>query len=520
VQPEAGLIASAVAGEGKPRSEKSAFDSIPDAAKARMAKQAPLVAAARRLRAGIEAGHSTGFTGISLAADGVSVYWKGKLPASVRTLIEAEKKVKVRVFVARYTYAELKKAERQTMAYIARTKGAVYGVRVPADGSGLVAQSSSAVSTIGVAGFRARALPGSGVDVRLEVKPAPAPTSRINDTPPFYGGSTITNPDGSWCSAGFGVVVGTQQFILTAGHCGWPNGTFMNGDRTRTIGTGAAENVGHDLLLVRASAGARIFDGGGLRFGENRTQFTKAVSGWADAFPNEWICQSGMISGANCNIHNTNNFSYSYRNNGNGEVYSDLVLAVSDSGIASRPGDSGGPVFTLDGARVTAKGTVSGGSTFYPFRLQYNGKCLDADANALNRNGTRIQLWTCNNTAQQSFAFRTDGSIVSATNTGYCLDADLNTIGGNGTRLQLWSCNGQPQQRWVFNSGGPGDIRSAYNGRCIDADLNTINRDGTYMQLWDCNGQNQQRWSTSTSMLYQDFRTANRDFGINVLTSS
>lgn len=121
-----------------------------------------------------------------------------------------------------------------------------------------------------------------------------------------------------------------------------------------------------------------------------------------------------MTSGAQCNIQNSSDFSYSY--SFGGETYTDLVAAYSRGGIGSRPGDSGGPVFTLDGEKVTAKGTISGGSSYYPIKISYNGKCLDADANALNRNGTRIQLWDCNNTMQQNFVFTNDGSIRSATN--------------------------------------------------------------------------------------------------------
>jgi hypothetical protein len=329
----------------------------------------------------------------------------------------------------------------------------------------------------------------------------------------------MINPSGSRCSMGFGVSRGTQTFILTAGHCGWPGGVFRNGIGTRTVGNGVQENVGHDILLVGATAGSRIYDGGGLKVFENRAQFSKAVSGWNDTFPNEWICQSGMMSGAVCGIQNSSNLAYSYVNSSNGETYSDLVVATAANGIAVRGGDSGGPVFTLNGDRVVAKGVISG-QNYYPLRIAINGRCLDADANNLHRNGTRLQLWDCNNTSQQNFIVRGDGSIVSATDPNFCIDADTNTMSRNGTVMQLWTCNGQPQQRWNYNGFGAGDIRSAASGRCIDADLGTIGGNGTRIQLWDCNGQAQQRWNTTSSQVYyQDFRTVNRDFGVNVLTS-
>ncbi|GLY15856.1 hypothetical protein Kisp01_28710 [Kineosporia sp. NBRC 101677] len=501
--------------EGEPtQTESRPFQYVPAAQKARMAKQAPLVKAAQQLRDALEGGRHAGYTGISLTGDTVSVYWKGKVPTSVRKLVSSTAAAELRS--ARYSFTELKAAEKEAIKYIAAHDGPVFGVRVPADGSGLVAQTSSPLGTARAATFRARALDDSAVQMKVEVVPAPQPTGRVDDYAPYYGGGRITNPGGGGCSTGFAVQRNNVQYLLTAGHCGWPGGTFLNGNSSRTVGTGDSEHVAHDIMLIRAGSSGRIFDGGGLKLYEDRGQFTKAVSGWNDAFPNEWVCQSGMTSGAQCNIQNSNDFSYSY--SFAGETYTDLVLAHSRGGIGSRPGDSGGPVFTLDGAKVTAKGTISGGSSFYPIKISYNGKCLDADAGNLNRDGTRIQLWDCNNSTQQNFVFRNDGTIRSATNDGFCLDADLATIGGNGTRIQLWTCNGTNQQKWKFNGSVAGPIQSIYNGRCLDGDLGQINNNGAKVQLWDCNNTAQQGWGPQTRMLYQDFRTANRDFGITVLT--
>src|SRR4051794_36453422 len=78
VAPQAVSAQAGKAAAKSPSVEKVPFSYLTAATKARMAAQAPLVAAARRLQAGIEAGHATGFTGISLTANGVSVYWKGK----------------------------------------------------------------------------------------------------------------------------------------------------------------------------------------------------------------------------------------------------------------------------------------------------------------------------------------------------------------------------------------------------------------------------------------------------------
>ncbi len=113
--------------------------------------------------------------------------------------------------------------------------------------------------------------------------------------------------------------------------------------------------------------------------------------------------------------------------------------------------------------------------------------CLDADANN-GLNGTVVQGWRCNGTAQQRWLVNPNMSIESRRFRGMCLDADTNTLGGNGTRVQLWACNGSPQQKWViwFN----GRIQSVASGRALDLDP----RDNRTVRLWDGNWSGAQAW--------------------------
>lgn len=145
---------------------------------------------------------------------------------------------------------------------------------------------------------------------------------------------------------------------------------------------------------------------------------------------------------------------------------------------------------------VALTGSVRSLGTFV-WRGGHNGQCVDADLNTIRGNGTRVQLWGCNNTRQQNWQRWSDGTVRSSYS-GRCVDADLNTIRGNGTRIQLWDCNGSRQQQWyIGNQDGRGwTFQTSFNGRCLDADLNTIGRNGTKVQLWDCNGSYQQRWRT------------------------
>ncbi|WP_432838683.1 RICIN domain-containing protein [Dactylosporangium sp. CA-092794] len=128
--------------------------------------------------------------------------------------------------------------------------------------------------------------------------------------------------------------------------------------------------------------------------------------------------------------------------------------------------------------------------------------CLDADTNTIGRNGTKVQLWRCNDTTQQDWYYQpvtsSDGVIKNTrAGSGYCLDANVHELGSNGTSITLWSCNGSAQQRW---SGV--DTRTIRNvaagvGFCLDADANAIGSDGTKITLWGCNSRVQQQWYLS-----------------------
>lgn len=110
-------------------------------------------------------------------------------------------------------------------------------------------------------------------------------------------------------------------------------------------------------------------------------------------------------------------------------------------------------------------------------RTNYNGRCVDADLNTIGGNGTKIQLWDCNNQLQQRWTRNSQGNgEFSIHYNGRCLDADLPSIGSNGTKVHLWDCNGSTQQRWSWLPDG--SIRNALSGRCLDADLPTIGSNG------------------------------------------
>lgn len=336
--------------------EPAPFSSIPADVRDKMQAQLPLSRAAGRLMKAVDAQSPRGFAGIALEAQQVVLWWHGAPPRSMaKVLAEARRIAPVVVRPALHSRAELRQAAESIARKMRADRASpIHMVDVAIDGSGLH------VSTEGDVAEATAFLPETAVPVRVEVRSRVTLASRYHDTAPYWGGAAILNHDnGARCTSGFGVTSQGQSYLLTAGHCGRAGGGWWNGDRTLWIGTASAEHVAHDLMLIPAYAGGRIYDGG-VGSGE----FSKGVANWNWPFSGEWVCQSGSTSGAVCGIQNSSNFTYSFCYTdmyGNYECLNDLILSRRpDNGIATRPGDSGGPVFSLWGSQVTAKGTVTG----------------------------------------------------------------------------------------------------------------------------------------------------------------
>ncbi|MBK8010666.1 MAG: RICIN domain-containing protein [Deltaproteobacteria bacterium] len=123
-----------------------------------------------------------------------------------------------------------------------------------------------------------------------------------------------------------------------------------------------------------------------------------------------------------------------------------------------------------------------------------NGKCVDVHAGCMNSNGCNVQVWDCNNTAQQTWTV-SGGQIRNAN--GKCIDVHAGCMNSNGCNVQVWDCNNTAQQTWTVSGG---QIRNA-NGKCIDVHAGCMNSNGCNVQVWDCNGTAQQTWSPAVSTL-------------------
>ncbi len=327
------------------------------AARERMAAQRPLREAAQVVRGAVEQEDGSGFAGLAITGGKVTVWFKGDPPAAVaRALHEARQDAPVTVEQAPHSVAELEAASDTVVRWMeANPDTPLHTVQVANAGRGLVLAADAPIDVAD--------LPSVAVPVEVVNRPRILPSSgRLADVAPFWGGARINNGDNTgFCTSGFAVVSGSVRYMLTAGHCGRPGGSWQTGNDALTIGWAALEHVHHDLLLIPGSVAGRIYDGG-VGAGE----FSKQVVGWGWAAPGEYVCHSGSVSGATCGIRNTTG-SFTATTCGNDaygvyECYGDLVLAEKvDGATAARPGDSGGPVFPLSGAYgVIAKGTLTG----------------------------------------------------------------------------------------------------------------------------------------------------------------
>lgn len=116
-------------------------------------------------------------------------------------------------------------------------------------------------------------------------------------------------------------------------------------------------------MLISARGYYRMFDG------SPTTGNYKLVHGWGYRATGELLCHSGATSGTVCGLKTTNITNGTYQLTDSDEdtfFVHGMSTATQVNGLtAARPGDSGGPVFSLNGSGVNAKGVVSGsaGST-------------------------------------------------------------------------------------------------------------------------------------------------------------
>jgi alpha-tubulin suppressor-like RCC1 family protein len=144
----------------------------------------------------------------------------------------------------------------------------------------------------------------------------------------------------------------------------------------------------------------------------------------------------------------------------------------------------GDAVYVVDdsGALKTAGFNFYGqaGSQHFPIVNTGSGKCLDNNGG----DGLRVQLYACNGSPAQQWAWNADHSIKNlATNT--CLD----NTNWDGVSLQLHACSGTTAQMYGMDNSS--DIYYWASSNCLD----NANADGVTMQLHACNGSGAQKYT-------------------------
>ena len=142
------------------------------------------------------------------------------------------------------------------------------------------------------------------------------------------------------------------------------------------------------------------------------------------------------------------------------------------------------------GAALVLPGPADAATTIGAVVGGQSGRCIDVP-NASQTNGTQVQLYDCNNTANQTWTYTSSKQLQVYGNK--CLDASGQGT-TNGTAVAIWDCNGQANQQWTVNTDGT--ITGAQSHLCLDATGNAT-ANGTLIDLWTCNGGNNQKWTRS-----------------------
>lgn len=332
-----------------------------------------------------------GFTSIAFEGDGLTLYWKGALPSSMAYALAAARKIgPVQVRSAAYSKAELE-AEAAKIESAAGRPNDIQSIALRGDGAGLTVEKMPSATSAVVQKKTSASLATaeqaiSKANVTVPVVVTTATTSMTNQT--CAGNVCRRTDDESWwnsggrvwmkhnssdanyyggCTGGFAVTVpawGGRTALLTAAHCAtWHAGQgdwFYDGAGELIGRASVNEDWDKDIMLIDAYGWYWMWDG------TSTTTIHKSVHSWGYAASGESVCLSGATSGTRCWLQTQPNFIYSYQvTDSDGDTYNvhGMVRTCRTQGSqpASQNGDSGGPVFTLDGNGVRAKGVHSGG---------------------------------------------------------------------------------------------------------------------------------------------------------------
>jgi hypothetical protein len=338
-----------------------------------MRQQDALYPAVRILESAIK-GNDAGFTSIAFEGDGLALSWKGELPDAVAIAVQQARAIgPVQVKAARFSLAELE-SEAARLSKILEQNSDLQTLEIDPDGGGITIERLPADTRRRVGLHRGRELVGvatmlasAKATVPVKVTDAaagwqrlacPPNCSRFDDHSPWNAGDFMNNRSNGWhCSSGFGVwAPGYQEyFVLTAAHCGSNAETFED-FQLEAIGWVLIDDWDRDVAALRAPGWYWMWDG------TSTSTVHKTVHSWDYPVTNELLCQSGY-HGVVCNLKTQSGRTWTVTGcDSDNDCYTmhNFSKAVQLDGVdAAVGGDSGGPVFSLDGNGVRAKGLVS-----------------------------------------------------------------------------------------------------------------------------------------------------------------
>jgi hypothetical protein len=328
----------------------------------------------------------SGFTGVAFENDGVSLYWKGELNSDMVAALTVAREVgPVEIKPAPFSLAEMEaEAAKIDNDMKALGRSDIQAIVTRYDGSGLdiermpynVAENLAlSRANAGQTPLRSAEQVLAGLDLRMPVRvitadePIELMADRFNDSPPWNsGGYFESRRNGQLrgrCTTGFGIRSNNRTWVMTAAHCATPPDIAYQGLDRQLMGPVTRQFYQYDLILIDAPGFYRMFDNPQPPYGYP----WKNVYGWGYHVANELLCQSGASSGVVCGLKtgSSQNISVSCSTpDSDGDcgytIYGVIKTTQINGQTAGRIGDSGGPVFSLMGDGVRAKGSVTGGS--------------------------------------------------------------------------------------------------------------------------------------------------------------
>jgi hypothetical protein len=334
--------------------------------------------------------NAAGFAGIEVSPSklGVTVYWHGRLPASVteRTMVSAQANgVKLQFLSAPYSLAQLLALRNAIIRSPGYFKSGISFIAIYPQATGLFIGLANGDSS------RARSLsPIATTTIPItysdqgRVLPLSVP-GRYKDTPPFKGGAIIwaytplAPPyNVAECSSGFGMHFANSAkefFILTAAHCmqegklgTQPFWTYANGLKVGQTFSWSPYNDSVDIATsvgVKGAGGSHQMYLGPASLTSASSQTLTNVVGTTDVLDGDDVYTSGAFSGTRgpavvlstevtWDLTTTDGVGY--------DAFGAIASTAKHTEIAGQ-GDSGGPVFVYAKGGVQAAGIISAGPT-------------------------------------------------------------------------------------------------------------------------------------------------------------